>query len=189
MSGTADGLAPGFLLAPPPMGDPNFERTIIVMAVHDESGSLGFVINRRANVSLHTLLRELEIAPSQPDRSVLLGGPVSASTGFVLYEQPGKDPPDSGMQLCEGVWLSPSREVLIAAAQGELPGRYELILGYAGWGPGQLQIELDRGSWLHLPMDPTLIFDVALEQRWDEAYLRLGISPLGFVNVSGGAQA
>jgi putative transcriptional regulator len=74
-------------------------------------------------------------------------------------------------------------------ARGELPGRWDLLLGYAGWGPGQLAGEMQRGGWLHADFDPALVFDVGVEQRWEESYRRLGISPVAFQNVPGGAQA
>ena len=189
MTGLNDKLIPGFLVAPPPMDDPNFDHTLVLMAMHDENGSLGFVINRKSNLSLHTLLKDLEIIPLTADRPVLLGGPVSGSTGFVLYEHEADKPLSTGVEVTSRLSLSPSKEVLTAAARGQLPGRFELILGYSGWGPGQLSSEIQRGSWLYSDFDHALTFDVALEQRWEEAYNRLGFSPMAFQNVPGGARA
>src|SRR4051812_20399864 len=125
MTGVNDKIIPGFLVAPPPMGDPNFDHTLVLMAMHDENGSLGFVINRKSNLSLHTLLKELEIAPPTADRPVLGGGPVSASPGFVLYEHDAGKPLPPGVEVTSRLSLSPSKEVLTAAAQGQLPGRFE----------------------------------------------------------------
>lgn len=184
-----DKVAPGFLVAPPAMGDANFEHTLVLMTLHDDSGSLGFVVNRPSPVQLHTLLKELEIPALAPDRTVLVGGPVSGASGFVLYEHPAGQPLASGMQVSETLSLTPSKDVLAAAARGELRDRYELLLGYAGWGPGQLVQEIERGSWLHLPFEQRLVFDVDLARRWEEAYRMVGVNPLGFVNVPGGAQA
>lgn len=182
-------LVPGFLVAPPPLGDPNFDHTLVLMALHDENGALGFVVNRKSNIMLHTLLKELEIEPKTADRPVLVGGPVSNSTGFVLYEHDENKPLGEGVQVSPRLSLSPSKDILSAAARGELRGRFELLLGYAGWGPGQLHGEIQRGSWLYSDFDHALLFDVDLERRWDEAYLRLGFSPLAFQNVPGGARA
>jgi putative transcriptional regulator len=184
-----DALAPGFLVAPPPMGDPNFDHSLVLMALHDENGSLGFIVNRRSQVSLHALLRELDIEPVLGDKPVLIGGPVSGSTGFVLYEHEPGQPLGAGVEVSSRISLSPSKEVLTAAAKGQLPGRFELMLGYAGWGPGQLMTEIQRGSWLCTDFEPQLVFDVPLEKRWEEAYTRLGVSPLSFMNVPGGARA
>ena len=85
--------------------------------------------------------------------------------------------------------ISPSRDILQSAARGQLPGRFELLLGYAGWAAKQLEHELERGSWLHAPFDAELLFDVPLDDRWDETYKRLGLAPYAFQNVRGGAQA
>jgi putative transcriptional regulator len=189
MDVTDDRLAPGFLVAPPPMGDPNFDHTVVLMAVHDEEHSLGFVVNRRSTVMLHALLKELDITPLTEDKPVLSGGPVGETTGFVLYEHAPQQPAGNGMQLAPGLSLSPSKEVLVSAVRGQLTGRFELILGYAGWGPGQLLEELRRGSWLHAGFDHAMLWDVAMENRWEEMFARLGINPMGFMNVPGGALA
>lgn len=184
-----DKLAPGFLVAPPSMGDPNFSRTLVLMAMHDETGSLGFIINRPHRLMLHALLKDLEIAPVVADRAVLAGGPVNGGSGYVLYEHaPGKSV-GAGVEVTPGMSLSPSKDVLVMAAQGKLEGRFELVLGYAGWGPGQLRHEIERGSWLYADFDAQLVMDVGADARWDEAYQRLGVSPMDFINVPGGAQA
>lgn len=182
-------LAPGFLLAPPPLSDPNFDRSLILLAAHEESGAMGFIINRASEMKLHLLLGELDITPTIDDRVVLIGGPVNGYSGFVLYEHEAGQPAGPGVEVSPTISVSPSRDVLELAATGKLPGRFELLLGYAGWGPDQLEQEMSCGSWLHAPFDAELLFDVPLEERWEETWTRLGISPFGFVNVPGGAQA
>jgi putative transcriptional regulator len=184
-----DRLAPGFLVAPPPLEDPNFDRTLVLLAAHEPTGSMGFVVNRTSDLSLHGLLKELDIRPIVADRPVLLGGPVSGFSGFVLYEHDENRPLAPGIEVSPTISVSPSRELLEAAARGDISGRWDLLLGYAGWGEEQLESEVERGSWLHAPFDPELLFDVDVSQRWDEAYARLGIEPFGFVMVPGGAQA
>lgn len=182
-------LAPGFLLAPPPLSDPNFDRTLVLLAAHEESGAMGFVINRPSEMKLHLLLGELEIVPTIADRVVLIGGPVNGYSGFVLYEHEPHQPCGPGIEVSPTISVSPSRDVLELAATGKLPGRFELLLGYAGWGPEQLEKEMSLGSWLHAPFDAELLFDVPADRRWDEAWERLGVDPVGFINVPGGAQA
>lgn len=185
----SDRLAPGFLLAPPPLSDPNFDRTLVLLAVHETAGSMGFVVNRPSEIHLHQLLSELEIRPLSSDRAVLIGGPVSGFSGFVLYEHDEGRPFGPGIEVTSSISVSPAREVLEAGARGDLPGRFDLLLGYAGWAPQQLEGELLRGNWLHAPFDAELLFDVPMEQRWQETYDRLGVSPHGFIHVPGGAQA
>lgn len=184
-----DQLAPGFLVAPPALGDPNFDQSVVLLLSHDDSGSMGFVINRYADMGLHDILESLEIAPALPDRVVLSGGPVSRYAGFVLYEHEPGEAPFPGLVASPTFAVSPSRDLLQLAAEGRWPGRFELLLGYAGWGPGQLAQELEAGSWLHAAFDEELLFDVPVAQRWHEAWARLGIHPTGFMSVPGGAQA
>ena len=185
----AERLAPGFLLAPPPLTDPNFDRTLVLLAVHETEGSMGFVVNRPSELRLHQLLGELEMDKTVDDKQVLIGGPVSGYSGFVLYEHDAGRPLGPGIEVSSSVSISPSREILQTAARGALPGRFDLLLGYAGWGHQQLEAELQQGAWLHAPFDPELLFDVPMAERWDETYKRLGLSPYTFMNVPGGAQA
>jgi putative transcriptional regulator len=184
-----DHLAPGFLVAPPPLEDPNFERTLVLLAAHEGSGSMGFVLNRPSDMTLHILCKELELDPHCDDRPVLLGGPVSGFSGFLLYQHDRGHPLAPGIEISPDISVSPSRELLEAAARGELAGRFDLFLGYAGWGPLQLEAELEQGGWLHAPFDAELVFDVPMEHRWEEAYARLGISSYNFMAVPGGAHA
>ncbi len=183
-----DRLSPGFLIAPPPLTDPNFDRSVVLLAAHEEAGSMGFIINRKSSMQLHVLLKDLEIEPTIDDRVVLIGGPVHGSAGFVLYQHEANAPLGPGIEVSPTISVSPARDVLVQAATGKLE-RFELLLGYAGWAPAQLDEELGRGSWLHAPFDEELLFDVAMEERWQETYARLGVNPFGFVSVRGGAQA
>jgi putative transcriptional regulator len=176
-------------LAPPPLTDPNFDRTLVLLAVHEPGGSMGFVVNRASDLKLHALLRELEIAPTVDDKQVLIGGPVSGFSGFVMYEHDDGRPLGPGIDVSSSISISPSREILEAGARGNLPGRFDLLLGYAGWAPLQLEGELERGAWLHAPFDAELLFEVPMGDRWDETYKRLGLAPYSFMSVPGGAQA
>ena len=184
-----DRLAPGFLLAAPSLAHPNFDQTLVLLAADEPLGAMGFIVNRASAMTLHSLLKELAIDPVVGDRPVLLGGPVSGFSGFLLYEHQAGAPLAPGLEVSETISVSPSRELLESAAQGRLGGRFELVLGYAGWAPAQLEIELSRGSWLHAPFDAELVFDVPLLERWHETYSRLGVDPKRFITVRGGAQA
>jgi len=182
-------IAPSFLAAPPTLLDANFQNAVIAVAVHESEGAMGFIISRQSNLTLYELLKDLSIEPKIPDQPVLYGGPVGKNSGFVLYEHTPGDPITSGFSLCDNISISPSRDLLEKAARGEMPGRFELVLGYAGWGPGQLESELLQGAWLHMPVFPEVVFDVPVTERWNHAFLQMGISPMRFVSVPGGAQA
>jgi putative transcriptional regulator len=182
-------LAPGLLLAPPPLEDSTFDRTVVLLASHDDTGSIGFIINKKSPLQLHELLKELDIAVEIPDRRVLVGGPVQGHVGYVLYEHAPFAPLAPGIDVTPTISLSPSRDVLVAGAAGKLPGRFDLLLGHAGWDSNQLRGEFNRGSWLHAPLESALLFDVDVEERWTDAYARIGIAPWELISVKGGAQA
>ncbi|MCP4501295.1 MAG: YqgE/AlgH family protein [Deltaproteobacteria bacterium] len=183
-----DKLAPGFLIAPPSSADPNFGETVVLLASHDDTGATGFIISRLAGFTLHTLLDDLEIKPTIDDRRILLGGPVSSLSGFVLYQHAPHDPGYPGFSVSDEVSISASKDLLESCAHNDVK-RFDLIMGCAGWGPDQLEDELRRGMWLHASYDEEMLFDVDVSQRYDEIYARLGISPFGFMDVKGGAQA
>jgi putative transcriptional regulator len=184
-----EALAPGFLIAPPPLSDPNFDRSLVLLTMHGAQGAQGFILNRVAPWRLHALLDDLEVPHTIADRGVLHGGPVSPEMGFVLYEHEPDTPVVEGIAITPTLSFTPSRDALASAARGRLPGRFDLLLGYAGWGPDQLENELRRGAWLHAPFDAELVFSVPVDRRWEEAWTRMGVNPLGFVAVPGGAQA
>ena len=186
---TTEAPQPGFLIAPPTLQDPNFKEAVVIICVQESEGAMGFVLNRPAGLQLHSILKDLEIDPKVKDREVLAGGPVSNYAGFVLYEHPEGEPLAPGLFVSNTVSISPSLEVLEKAALDQMPGRFELLLGYAGWGPGQLESELKRGGWLHCDFEPALLFDVPVDKRWEEIFSRMGFSPVAFMNVPGGAQA
>lgn len=182
-------IAPSFLTAPPSVVDSNFKNSVIALAMHQQEGAMGFVISRLTHLSLHELLDDLAIKPKVADRPVLYGGPVSANSGFLLYEHAKNAPLTSGLALCETISITPSRELLDTAAMGKLPGRFELILGYTGWGPGQLEDEMSQGGWFNIPFSTDIIFDIPFKERWQQTFSHLGVSPYAFMNVPGGAQA
>ena len=175
----ADGhFLPGqFLLAMPGIGDPRFERSVIAMCAHDAGGALGLCVHRpMADTSVADLMRQLDVDPADtPDTPVLLGGPVEQERGFVLHspDWSGED-----TRAVAGRWaLTGTRDVLVAIAEGRGPRHWLVTLGYAGWGPGQLEGELARHGWFQTPATVGLLWETAPERRWGEAFRSAGIDP------------
>lgn len=165
-----------FLIAMLALADPNFSRTVTFVCEHNEDGALGIVINRPTELRLAELLDHLEIdeiAAQVAERPVFLGGPVQRERGFVLHP-PGGDW-DSSLQISEEIALTTSRDVLAAIARVEGPQEYLIALGYAGWGPGQLEAELAENAWLSGPADARVIFDRPSSERWQAAASLLGV--------------
>ena len=171
-------LAPGLLLAMPQLADPNFARAVILMIEHSEQGSMGLVVNHPSPIKATELLDSLEMSWHGEDSAVVwAGGPVSPSTGWVLHEPLIATPTGAGtIEITSTISLStsPDRLRMIASAP---PRNVRLLLGYAGWGPGQLAGEMARGAWLHTAVDPQLVFDTPPEHMWEAALRSLGINP------------
>jgi putative transcriptional regulator len=171
-------LAPGLLLAMPQLSDPNFSRAVVLMIEHGEQGSFGLVINHPSPIKASELLESLEMSWSGESSAVVwAGGPVSPSTGWVLHEPVGIAAPGQGtIAITSSISLSTSPDRLRAIAN-QPPRNIRLLLGYSGWGPGQLEAEMSRGAWLHASADPKLVFDTPADDIWEHAMRSLGVSP------------
>jgi putative transcriptional regulator len=172
-------LAPGLLLAMPQLADPNFSRAVVLMIEHSDKGSFGLVINHPSPIRAAELLDSLEMSWRGDDSAVVwAGGPVSPSTGWVLHEPIGIAQAGNGgtIEITSNISLSTSHDRLRVIAS-QPPRNIRLLLGYSGWGPGQLATEMARGAWLHTSVDPDLVFDTPADEIWDTAMRTLGINP------------
>lgn len=167
------------LIAMPGIADPRFERAVILVCLHAPEQAMGVRINApHEDMTLDSILEKLGIEGRARDnrQAVLRGGPVERDRGYVLhsddYEVEG-----STLAVTEGLCLTATREILQTLAVGhELPSRAVLALGYAGWGPGQLEVELRENVWLTGPADADLVFDSDHDTKWDRALARMGIN-------------
>jgi len=165
------------LLAMPNMTDPRFERSVIYICSHDESGAMGLVINKSFdNLTFSGLLDQLEIDTDGSTEDVLIhnGGPVEPGRGFVLHSADYVQ--DSTLIVSEKLALTATVDVLTAIAKGSGPLHTLLALGYTGWSEGQLEQEIQSNSWLTAEADDEIIFNTDLEQKWPRAMAMLGIN-------------
>jgi len=168
-----------------------------MLVEHGEDGSLGFVVNKPASMAFEDVASQLSLPTPEDGRApapVLVGGPVQPDNGWLLLGGGGtpitttQDEDDGTVQLPEGLTLSASMAALETIARGDGPEQSILFLGYAGWGPGQLGDEFRDGSWIPVDLDPKLLFDLPIEQRWGAALATLGVDP-GRVATGGGIAA
>ncbi len=174
-------LSGQLLLSMPGIGDPRFERSVIAMCLHDDEGALGIVTNSlHGGLMVRELMEQLEIDPGVTplDAPVMFGGPVEPSRGFVLHSSDYEGQGTISVAGATGVqWaLTSTLDVLKDIAAGKGPQRWLAALGYTGWAPGQLDSEMTRHGWQSAPGDSALVFDTAIDQRWPEAFGRLGIN-------------
>jgi putative transcriptional regulator len=179
-------LAPGFLVAMPQLMDPNFHRAVILVIHHDETGSFGVVLNRSTDLTAPVLCSTLEIEwKGDPGWEINWGGPVQPQTGWVLF---GSDEhcerPEEVTQIQPGLWFAGSLDVLRGIAS-DPPGRIRVLLGYAGWGPGQLENELTQGAWITAPVCEETVFEVASSEMWEHVVRSLGIEPSSLIATRG----
>ncbi len=166
------------LVAMPGMQDERFAKTVIYMCAHNAEGAMGLVVNRTLDaLSFPDLLEQLDIDTSTAMESVDVhfGGPVETGRGFVLHSPDYLQ--EGTMVVADGVALTATVEILRAIASGNGPQRHLLALGYAGWGPGQLDSEIKANGWLNVGADDGLVFDTNLNTKWNRAMGKLGVDP------------
>jgi putative transcriptional regulator len=174
--GSTEGYLTGqLLIAMPAMMDPRFQRTVIFMCAHDERGAMGLVVNRLIEaLTFPELLKQLGIDDGKPsERPIHFGGPVDMGRGFVLHSDDYNR--EGTVSVKPGYSVTATVDILHAIAKGEGPIDSLLALGYAGWGPGQLDDEIQKNGWLHAPADPRLVFDPDLESKWERAMAKIGV--------------
>jgi putative transcriptional regulator len=184
------------LIAMPTMRDERFERSVVYVCAHSDEGAMGLIINRPApEVMLADLLVQLGIiddenairlGPSEISMQVLRGGPVETGRGFVLHSS-DYFTAASTLPIDDGICLTHTIDVLKAIAVGDGPRRAVLALGYAGWGAGQLELEIQANGWLHCDADPELLFDLAVETKYSRAMSKLGVDPARLSSAAGRA--
>ncbi|PIE56492.1 MAG: hypothetical protein CSA34_04105 [Desulfobulbus propionicus] len=177
-----------FLLSTPQMPDPRFREQVIFMCVHNTEGAMGLVINNpNPAITMHEVLQGINISVSAGQLPpVYIGGPVEMEAGFILYRSPtAKDP--YAMAIDNDIRLSRNANLLAAIARGGGPEEYLFMLGYAGWGPGQLEHELIDNSWLIVPGNLEILFHTPDELKWKKAAFQYGIDIALFGNVTGTA--
>jgi putative transcriptional regulator len=176
------------LVAMPTMGDPRFERSVVYVCAHSDEGAMGLVVNKAlGSLSFSDLLSQLGVdAGSEEDEiRVHFGGPVETGRGFVLHSD--EYAKDATMPVQSGIAMTATVDVLKDLSEGRGPRRSLLALGYAGWGPGQLDSEIQANGWLIVDSDEALLFDHALEDKWTRAIGKLGFDPSSLSGEAGHA--
>lgn len=182
-----DSLIGKLLVAMPGIGDERFNRAVILICAHSPDYSMGLVINDpMEDLTLPSLFDQLGIDQDikLPEKPVLNGGPVGTDRGFVIHST---DYFSDGatLQVTDNLCMTATRDVLQAMASGSSPRKSVLSLGYAGWGPGQLEYELSQNAWLISRPNSGLVFGDGYERKWEASLERIGIDP-AFLHMEGG---
>jgi len=177
-----------FLIAMPNLEEGNFSQSVTYICEHDENGALGIMINRPSEISLDEILSQLHISPGTDEvleQRILTGGPVQTDRGFILHSPLGQW--ESSLQVTDKIAVTTSQDIMLAIANNKGPYHCLIALGYAGWGPGQLEYEISQNTWLSCPATEEIIFNTPIEKRWKAAALLLGIDLQLLSNQTGHA--
>jgi putative transcriptional regulator len=178
------------LIAMPGLNDPRFAGAVVFLCVHSESQSLGLIVNKpMEEITFAEMMEQLDIAPrgAPPTLPVCYGGPVELRRGFVLHSSDYRARGEEGLRVDHRFSMTGTLDILEDIAAGRGPQRALLALGYAGWGAGQLEDELQRNDWLTADATPELVFDMAMNRKWDAAMHSIGIDPLMLSSDAGHA--
>jgi len=182
-----ESLSGNFLISTPQMPDPRFQEQVIYLCAHSDEGAMGLVVNNPNNmITLLDILHSANMpVPEPPLPPVYIGGPVEMESGFILYSSDYSSPNE--IIVCPEVSLCRDMKLLEDIAAGKGPEKYLFLLGYAGWGEGQLEAELMDNSWLTVPGDYDVLFNTPDESKWKKAAINFGVNISMFGDVLGTA--
>lgn len=189
MQFTEANLSGKFLIAMPGMADTRFDHSVIYLCAHSPEGAMGLIVNKPSqDVKLVSLLEQLDIATGElkEDIQVHFGGPVEHGRGFVLHSK-DYDAGETTLQVDQKFGMTATLTILEDMSKGEGPEKALLALGYAGWGPGQLENEILENGWLTSDAHPEIVFEMSDAAKWEAALETLGVSPQMLSMTAGNA--
>jgi putative transcriptional regulator len=178
-----ESLAPVLLVSMPQMLDPNFSKTVVLLAEYGAHGAFGLVLNRRMDEPARSIVTADEPLNIHPGMYLFTGGPVEPTRAWILTANGTLDP--DALEVMDGVYLSASPKLVRRTLEAEPDPATRMVVGYAGWGAGQLDVELAEGSWLLTPLEADLIFKTSADSMWEAAIRRLGAEPSMLQGSSG----
>ena len=170
-----ESLAPVLLVSMPQMLDPNFSKTVVLLAEYGAHGAFGLVVNRRMDEPAMAIVTADEPLEIHPSMYLYTGGPVEPTRAWILTAK--KDLDAEALEVMPGVYLSASPKLVRSTLESAPEPGIRMIVGYAGWGAGQLDIELAQGSWLMAPVQADIIFETSTDAMWETVIRRMGAEP------------
>ena len=183
MSSADPSLAPVLLVSMPQMLDPNFSRSVVLLAEYGRHGAFGLVVNRQMPEPAHEVIKPDPPMDIRKDVHLYVGGPVEPNRAWVLTAHRELD--GDALEVMDGVYLSAAPGLIKHALQSSPDPQMRLVIGYAGWAPGQLDDELASSSWLMAPVEADLLFDTPIEAMWETVIRRLGAEPSALQTSTG----
>lgn len=179
----AESLAPVLLVSMPQMLDPNFHKAVVLLAEYGAGGAFGLVVNRQMDEPARSVVTSDKPLNVHPNLHLFTGGPVEPTRAWVLTAN--RDLAGDALEVADGVYLSASAALVRQTLEQPPDPSVRMVVGYAGWGAGQLDVELAESAWLMAPVQPDLIFEIPIDQMWETAIRRLGAEPSMLQGSSG----
>jgi putative transcriptional regulator len=177
--------APALIIAMPDLLDPNFHRTVVLLVEKSEEGAFGIVVNRASDSKVSELCSGLNVDWGGDERATALyGGPVGPQQGFLLHGEVADDVTVNSREVAPGIRIASDMETFRLLCRRP-PDDFRVLLGYAGWGAGQLESEMRGGAWLAADVSPDLVFKTPLDEIWSKTLRALGIDPSMLVTGGG----
>lgn len=211
--GSSQQISPGFLVASPRLDDTPFERSVVAMVRHDDEGAMGFIVNKPLELDFGSVIQSVnddisrQLTADSFDVPVHFGGPVRVEQLWLMFqrsldaeadEQTEADrrlrdklqmPDDSAVSFGDDWFLAASGDLIEEFATGDQHGNYRPFIGYCGWDGGQLEAEIEEGSWLLMDFDGEFLFPSLPGEHWEDALERLGVDPAAFLMMGSAGMA
>ena len=173
-------LAGKLIIAMPTMSDPRFKRSVVCICAHNEDGAIGIIINKIIeSLSFSKIIKQLKLKKNMIKNDykdhIYFGGPVETERGFILHSADYSS--ENSTSINSEISMTASTEILQALIDGNGPNKSIVALGYAGWGPGQLDTEIQSNAWLSVESDLELVFSAKTAEKWDMALEKIGVNP------------
>tara|TARA_S200000501_G_scaffold152764_1_gene143985 strand:- start:6 stop:620 length:615 start_codon:yes stop_codon:yes gene_type:complete len=173
-------LAGKLIIAMPTMSDPRFKRSVVCICAHNEDGAIGIIINKIIeSLSFSKIIKQLKLKKNMTKNDykdhIYFGGPVETERGFILHSSDYSS--ENSTSINSEISMTASTEILQALIDGNGPNKSIVALGYAGWGPGQLDTEIQSNAWLSVESDLELVFSAKTAEKWDMALEKIGVNP------------
>lgn len=173
-------LAGKLIIAMPTMSDPRFKRSVVCICAHNEDGAIGIIINKIIeSLSFSKIIKQLKLKKNRTKSDykdhIYFGGPVETERGFILHSADYSS--ENSTSINSEISMTASTEILQALIDGNGPNKSIVALGYAGWGPGQLDTEIQSNAWLSVESDLELVFSAKTAEKWDMALEKIGVNP------------
>jgi putative transcriptional regulator len=168
----------------PHMNDPIFSKSLIYICEHDKEGSMGLIINKpMISENAADIIQQTGLAEIKPPPEIFFGGPVNLEMGLILHDADYII--EGTLSISKSVALTSNKQIVADLKNGNGPGEFRFSFGYAGWGEGQIEREIENGDWLLMPADDKFIFSIPSSDKWQKAASKFGIDILDLGGSAG----